>query len=109
MTRVTIKLAFVLVALLMVGCDDQAASDQPLLRISVDAGGAVLMNEIPVSPQQALSMISDSADSAGVVWYYADETFANPNPIAENITDALVAAHLHVVRSAHPDFSDLLE
>lgn len=109
MKRFSVKVGLLLVVLSLAGCRDEVASGEPLLKLTVDAGGAVVINGTPVSPQQALAAIRDQADTPGVVWYYADETFARPNPVAVNITDALVEAHLQVIRSADPQFSDLGE
>lgn len=99
----------VVVMMLLSGCRDQIAADEPVLKISVSSSGEVTMNGEHTPVTQVLAAIGNRANTPGVIWYFADETMVQPNPVAATITDALIDAHLRVVYSADPRFADLKE
>ena len=79
--------------------------DPGVIKISVLAGGQVLMNGQPAT-LAALGLAMDAAEPGTVVWYYRENAAGAPHPVVIEVIKLITSHRLPIRLSTLPDFSD---
>jgi hypothetical protein len=79
---------------------------KPVIKVSVLADGRLTVNEMPSSIESLRADLRRLHDQDGTVWYYREKSERELPPIAKQVLDAVIEAHLPIRLSSHADFSD---
>lgn len=80
-----------------------------VLKISVLASGAVLLDGSPIALDQLAGKLAAAKQSNGIVWYYREAAAEHPPPQATSVLGLIVKHKLPVSLSSRPDFSDYVD
>ena len=93
----------ILVSLLFVGCAQQQAPTPPdfpeYARVKVTADGLIFLNGNPATMEDLEVEFARLATVSGGVWYYRENSQAEPHPVAEQVIQAVIDANLPIAFS----------
>ena len=81
----------------------------PILKVSVLASGAVLLEGEPVSLEGLLAKLESAKTDRPVVWYYREAAEGEPPAQAMQVMKMVVENRLPISLSSKPDFSDYVD
>jgi hypothetical protein len=79
------------------------------IKISVLAGGEVLLDGQPIAIEGLDEALRRGAEQKAVVWYYRENGSGEPPAIVEQVMKLIVSHRLPVRLSTQPDFSDTVK
>jgi hypothetical protein len=80
-----------------------------ILKVSVLASGAVLLDGQPVQLEQLKQALEIARRDDGVVWYYREAAAESPREEAIRVLNLVVQNKLRISLSSRPDFSDYVD
>jgi hypothetical protein len=79
------------------------------IKLRVSAGGDIVVDGQPVTPEQLATKLADLKQSGGSVWYHRESPAGEPHPNATTVIALVAANKLPIRLSAQPDFSDAVD
>ena len=79
------------------------------IKLRVSAGGDIIVDGQPVTPEQLATKLADLKQSGGSVWYHRESPAGEPHPNATTVIALVAANKLPIRLSAQPDFSDAVD
>ena len=83
-------------------------AEPKVLKVSVLASGALLLDGQPVTLAALESAIDQGAKNGAVIWYYREKAEEDPPPLAMDVLKAVTRNKLPIRMSSKPDFSDTI-
>ena len=81
----------------------------PVLKVSVLASGAVLLDGQPVSLEELQAQLENAKPERPVVWYFREAAGGEPPAEAMQVMKMVVDNRLPISLSSKPDFSDYVD
>ena len=78
----------------------------PILKIAVFSDGRLTVDGVPSSIQSLRESLRKTSEQHGVVWYYREAGQKEPPPIATDVINEVIEAHVPIRLSSKPDYSD---
>jgi hypothetical protein len=80
-----------------------------ILKVQVSAGGDIIADGQPVTPEQLGTRLAELKQAGGSVWYYRASPAEEPRPNALKVIALVTASRLPIRLSARSDFSDAVD
>jgi hypothetical protein len=84
-------------------------AQEPVAKVSALASGKLLLNGQPASLATIEAEFKKLRSNNGSVWYYRENSQAEPPPEAMAVIELVVKHRLPVSMSSKPDFSDYID